>query len=379
MIYKNFKGEKLSSLGFGTMRFPTVDGDDARVDIKKTAKLIDRAISGGINYFDTAWGYHGGTSESVMGEILSAYPRKSFNLATKFPGFSEDTFKDKENIFSCQLEKCRVDYFDFYLFHNVWEKNIEWFLNPEFGVVDYIRKQKADGKIRHLGFSTHGSLETVRRFLDALGDDIEFIQVQLNYLDYSLQDAKAKVELARERNIPVWVMEPLRGGKLATLSEENAKLLSALRPDESIPAWGFRWLQTQSEVGVVLSGMSDIAQVEENIRIFSEDKPLNANELAAIDSVIGNMTSSPSFLCTACRYCTSRCPRELDIPRLIKLHNEHSLFGGWMAPSAINAMEENKRPASCIGCRACEAVCPQKIEISEVLSAFAKKLDSKEK
>ena len=378
MIYKDFKGEKLSALGLGTMRFPTIDGDDSRVDMNKTAELVDRAIVGGVNYFDTAWGYHGGTSESVMGELLSAYPRKSIKLATKFPGFSEDTFKEKENVFSRQLEKCRVDYFDFYLFHNVWEKNIEWFLSPEFGVVDYIKEQKREGKIRHLGFSTHGSIETVRRFLDALGDEIEFVQVQLNYLDYTLQDAKAKVGLAKERNIPVWVMEPLRGGKLATLSEENAKLLKALRPNESIPAWGFRWLQTQSEVGVVLSGMSDMAQIEENIRIFSEEKPLDKKELEVLYEVVGNMTSAPSFLCTACRYCTSQCPRELDIPRLIKLHNEHSLFGGWMAPSAIKDMDEDKRPSACIGCRACEAVCPQKIEISDVLSDFAKKLDYKE-
>lgn len=378
MIYKNFKGEKLSSLGLGTMRFPTLDGDDSKVDMQKTAEIIDRAIKGGINYFDTAWGYHGGMSECVMGELLSAYPRNTFNLATKFPGFSEDTFRDKENIFSRQLEKCRVDHFDFYLFHNVWEKNIEWFLSPEFGVVDYIREQKREGRIRHLGFSTHGSIETVRRFIDALGDDIEFMQIQLNYLDYTLQDAKAKIELARERNLPIWVMEPLRGGKLATLSSENAEILSALRPEESVPAWGFRWLQTQPEVCVTLSGMSDIAQVEENIKIFSEDKPLSKKELAAIESVIGNMTSSPSYLCTACRYCTSQCPRELDIPRLIKLYNEHNLFGGWMAPSALKSMDEDKRPASCIGCRACESVCPQKIEISEVLADFVKKLDCKE-
>ena len=378
MIYKNFKGEKLSSLGLGTMRFPTLDGDDSKIDMAKTAEIVDVAIKGGVNYFDTAWGYHGGMSECVMGELLSAYPRESFNLATKFPGFSEDTFREKENIFSRQLEKCRVDYFDFYLFHNVWEKNIEWFLSPEYGVVDYIKKQKREGKIRHLGFSTHGSLETVRRFLDALGDEIEFVQIQLNYLDYTLQDAKAKVELLRERNLPVWVMEPLRGGKLATLSDDKRNKLSALRPEESVPAWGFRWLQTQPEVTVTLSGMSDITQVSENIKTFSEHRPLSDKELSSLCSIVDSMTDKPSFLCTACRYCTAQCPKELDIPRLIKLYNEHSIFGGFMAPTALKSIDADKQPSSCIGCRACESVCPQNIKISEVLSDFVEKLSNKE-
>ena len=193
MIYKDFKGKKLSALGFGCMRFPTIEGDGSKIDEAATAEMIDYAIKNGINYFDTAWGYHGGNSEIVVGKLLSKYPRDSYYLATKFPGYDLANMNKAEEIFERQLEKTGADYFDFYLFHNVCERNIDGFLNPEYKILDYLLEQKKKGRIRHLGFSAHGVYETMKRFLDAYGEHIEFCQIQLNWIDWELQGAKQKV------------------------------------------------------------------------------------------------------------------------------------------------------------------------------------------
>lgn len=254
MVYKEYQDLKLSALGLGTMRLPVIDGDDARVDEEKTAEMVAYAMEKGINYYDTAWGYHSGNSETVMGKVLSQYDRESYYLATKFPGYDLSNMDKVEEIFEKQLEKCRVDYFDFYLVHNVCEMNIDAYLDEKYGIYDYLVKQKENGRIRHLGFSAHGSCEVMKRFLDKYGKSMEFCQIQLNWLDWSFQNAKGKMELLKEWNLPVWVMEPLRGGKLASLKAEDEGKLKALRPDESVPAWAFRFLQALPEVTMVLSG-----------------------------------------------------------------------------------------------------------------------------
>ena len=375
MVYKNFQDLKLSALGMGAMRLPVIDGDDARIDESATQKMVDYAMEHGVNYYDTAWGYHNGNSELVMGKALSKYPRDSYYLATKFPGYDLSNMDKVEEIFEKQLEKCGVEYFDFYLFHNVCEMNIDAYLNREYGIYEYLLKQKKEGRIRHLGFSAHGSVEVMKRFLEAYGKDMEFCQIQLNYLDWSFQDAKGKVELLNQHNIPVWVMEPLRGGKLASLTEEETAKLKELRPEETVPAWAFRFLQSLPSVTVVLSGMSDMTQMQENIRTFEEDKPLNDGEMKALLQMADEMVSKIALPCTACHYCVSHCPQELDIPGLLALYNEHCFTGGgFIAPMAMSAIPEDKRPNSCIGCRSCEAVCPQQIKISEAMADFAQKL-----
>lgn len=372
MIYREFQNLKLSSLGFGTMRLPTL-GNDGEIDETKTAEMFDYAIKHGVNYFDTAWGYHNGNSELAVGKILSSYPRESFYLASKFPGYDVSNMDKVQSIFERQLEKCRTEYFDFYLFHNVCEINIDKYLDPKYGILDYLLKQKENGRIKHLGFSVHGSYDTAKRFLEAYGKHMEFCQIQLNYLDYNFQNAKAKLELLKQYGIPVWVMEPVRGGKLARLDEKYEKRLKGLRPDETAPAWAFRFLQSIPEVCVTLSGMSSMEQVKQNVDIFSEYKPLNDEEMKELLAVADDMTKKNTLPCTACHYCTSHCPKGLDIPLLIELYNESLVSnGGFIAPMRISTLPDGKKPSDCIGCRSCEKVCPQQIHIPDALASLAK-------
>lgn len=372
MLYRDFKGMKLSGLGLGMMRLPVIDGDDTQVDEQQTAAIIDLAYKSGINYFDTAWGYHNGNSELVAGKLLSKYPRESYYLATKFPGYDPSNMGKVAEIFERQLQKCQTPYFDFYLFHNVYEGNIDDYLDPKFGIMDYLLEQKRNGRIRHLGFSAHGSVEVIRRFLDVYGEQMEFCQLQLNYMDWHFQKAEEKVRLIREAGLPVWVMEPLRGGKLAKVSGEMTAALTAMRQDETIPAWAFRFLQSISGVTVVLSGMSSLEQLSANIETWQEDKPLSEDETARLLALIDEETRKGGLPCTACHYCTGHCPKHLPIPELIALYNEHKLTGGgFIAPMAVGSMPENKRPANCVGCRSCETVCPQRIKISEMMKEFS--------
>ena len=376
MIYRDFHGKKLSALGFGAMRLPVIDGDDGRIDEAAALRMVDTAMRSGINYYDTAWGYHGENSELVMGKALSRYPRDSFYVATKFPGYDPSNWGKVEEIFEQQLKKLGVEYFDFYLFHNVCEMNIDAYLNDEkYGIYSYLMKQKLSGRIRHLGFSCHGSIPVLQRFLDAYGKDMEFCQLQLNYLDWTFQNGKEKVELLDQQNIPVWVMEPLRGGKLAKLLPEYEARLKELRPDEEIPAWAFRFLQSIPSVTMILSGMSNDEQLEKNLITFAEDKKLNEVEMSALLDIAEKMLSVGTVPCTACHYCVSHCPQGLNIPDLLALYNEHAFTGGgFIAPMALGALPEDKRPQACLQCRSCEQVCPQQIKISEVLADFSAKL-----
>ena len=379
MIYKDFQDLKLSALGMGAMRLPVVDGSDNKIDIEQTREMIAYCMEHGINYYDTAFGYHGGTSEPVVGELLENYPRDSFYLATKFPGYDLSHMTKVKEIFEEQIQKCRVDFFDFYLFHNVCEMNINQYLDPKYGIYDYLMEQKRNGRIKHLGFSTHGSIEVMTRFLEAYGKDMEFCQIELNYFDYLFQDAKGKVELLEKWNIPVWVMEPVRGGQLATLSDEYTKKLKELRPDEDVVAWAFRFLQTIPSVTMTLSGMSNLEQVKANIKTFEESKPLNDAEMKQVLEIASDMISKTAVPCTGCHYCVSKCPKELDIPFLLKLYNEAVVegTGNFIAPMALASLDADKQPECCIECHSCEKVCPQTIHIPDELKKFAVKMGRK--
>ncbi len=371
MIFKTFQGKKLSMLGFGTMRFPVKDGN---IDEKEVIRMTDYAMEHGINYFDTAYPYHGGMSEIVIGRALAKYPRESYYLADKYPGHQISDEYNPAEIFEEQLKKCGVEYFDFYLLHNVYENSMDVYLDKKWGIIDYFKEQKRQGRIKHLGFSTHARLDSLEKFLDAAGDDMEFCQIQLNYLDYTLQDAAGKVELLRERNIPIWVMEPLRGGKLSSPNENICDKLRLIREGESPTALAFRFLQSIPGVTVILSGMSNFDQMKENINTFREFKPLIADERAKILQAAEYMKNSVP--CTACRYCTSGCPMELDIPALISTYNE-LMFDPKTNPAMwIEGLAENRKPSACIGCGACSHICPQGINIPSVMKELSAKLET---
>ncbi|MCM1538066.1 MAG: aldo/keto reductase [bacterium] len=372
MVYRTFQNMQLSGLGLGMMRLPVQNGDDGAVDEAAAAELIDYAYKNGIHYFDTAWGYHDGNSERTAGKYLSRYPRESYCLATKFPGYDLSNMDKVEEIFEKQLQKCQTEYFDFYLFHNVYEGNIDAYLNPQYGILEYLLKQKENGRIRHLGFSAHGSAEVIRRFLTAYGQHMEFCQLQLNYMDWHFQKAQEKVAILQKAGIPVWVMEPLRGGKLAKASGELAAAMQSMRPDETVPGWAFRFLQSIPGVTVVLSGMSNLEQLKANIATYGTEEPLSQEEFDRLVECADEQTKRGGLPCTACHYCTSHCPQKLPIPELIALYNEHKITGGgFIAPMAVGSMPQEKRPASCIGCRGCEQVCPQQIKISEMMKEFS--------
>ena len=375
MIYKDFKGKRISLYGMGAMRLPVIDGDDSRIDEAATFEMVDYAMEHGVNYFDTAWGYHGGNSETVMGKALARHPRESYYLADKFPGYDPSNMDKVEEIFEEQLRKCNVDHFDFYLIHNVCELNIDAYLDPKYGIHDYLMEQKRNGRIAHLGFSVHGSYDVMKRFLDAYGEDMEFCQVQLNYVDWEFQDAKAKVELLRSMGIPCWVMEPVRGGRLANLSDAEADVLKGMRPDEAPVAWAFRFLQSLPEVTVILSGASSMEQMRQNITICEEDRPLDGKEMEYLLALGRSMVDAKAAPCTACKYCLSHCPKGIDIPRMIELYNEHVFTGGgFIAPMALAAVPQDRQPSACVGCGKCAEVCPQRIDIPGIMKDFVQKL-----
>ena len=367
MIYRDFQDKKLSALGFGTMRLP-VNGDV--IDDAQVKEMVAYAISHGVNYFDTAYPYHGGESERAIGKALKDYPRESFYLADKYPGhqISSKGYNPAE-IFEEQLEKCGVEYFDFYLLHNVNENSIKTYMDPQWGILDYFKEQKRLGRIKHLGFSSHGDIPNLKEFLEYCGEDMEFCQIQLNYLDWTLQNAKAKYELLTEHNIPVWVMEPVRGGKLAVLSEEITVKLKENRPEESSAAWGFRFLMGLPNVTMVLSGMSNLEQMEDNVKTLSADKALSEEEKALLFEIAEGMKNS--IPCTACRYCCEGCPMGLDIPMLLSLYNELRFAQSMNISMRVEALPEDKRPSACIGCGKCAKSCPQNINIPQAMKDFA--------
>jgi predicted aldo/keto reductase-like oxidoreductase len=379
MIYNCFQDIELSALGMGAMRLPVIDGDYAKIDEAAAQHMIDYAMEHGVNYYETAWGYHEGNSETVMGMALNRYPRERYYLATKFPGYDLSNMDKVETIFEEQLKKCGVDFFDFYLFHNVCESNIDAYLDGKYGIFPYLMKQKEAGHIRHLGFSTHGSRAVMKRFLNVYGKHMEFCQIQLNYVDWSFQDAKDKADLLNGNHIPIWVMEPLRGGNLAEFSAGDAAKLKALRPNDDARTWAFRFLQSIPGVTVTLSGMSSLEQMRENIETFATVEPLNTEEMNTMLIIADGMIKKSSLPCTACRYCVSHCPQGLDIPSLLKLYNEHCFTVkvggfGFIAPMVLSTLPEEKKPSACVACRSCEGMCPQQISISDALSDFVNML-----
>ena len=368
-------GFNISRLGFGMMRLPKVtlpDGSTALDEARATA-MLRSAIDQGLSYVDTAYPYCDGQSEPLVGRILKDGYRERVKLATKLPVWKVETRQDMDAVLDEQLKRLDVPYVDFYLLHALGRER--WEKMKALGVREFLDSAVKDGRIRYPAFSFHDDYEVFRDILTSY--DWRMAQIQFNYLDIRHQAGLRGIRLARARRVPLVVMEPLRGGKLAALPAEQAKHLHELRPQETVPGWAFRFLQTIPNATVTLSGMSNFQQLRENIHTFETEEPLNAAEMQTLFELAAAMTSQTALPCTACRYCTSHCPQQLDIPALLALYNEHSFTGGgFLAPMALSALPEDKQPSACIGCRSCEAVCPQQIKISEALADFAKMLKS---
>lgn len=352
---------KVSLLGMGCMRLPKVDPEKEDIDYEKAQEIIDYAYANGVNYFDTAYGYHGGQSEVFVGHALKKYPRDSFFLASKMPIWCVKEKGDVERIFNEQLQRCQTDYFDFYLFHSQNAANFQ--KCQEFGVYEFLSQMKAEGKIRRLGFSFHDTPEVLRHICDTYPWD--FAQIQLNYLDWEMQDAKTQYQILNDREIPVIVMEPVRGGALASPCEAADILFREERPDKSVASWAIRFAASLPGVLTVLSGMSNMEQVRDNVDTMTRFEPLTDREREVIDEALEAYRKKDTVPCTGCRYCMD-CPFGVDIPKMFSLYNHYVLDrDGEDYLEAYEAQPESERADQCQACGACMEKCPQHIRIPD--------------
>ncbi len=361
-----------SLLGFGCMRFPKLSETELAIDETVSEQMIDESIKRGVNYFDTAYPYHHGLSETFIGKVLQKYPRDRFYLANKMPGWKVKTVEDAKEIFFEQLKKCQVEYFDYYLCHALSKDNFEVYKQP--GIMDFLYKMKQEGKIRHLGFSFHDTPAVLKDIIQAY--DWDFVQLQINYLDWDYQDAQQQYEIVKNHGIPCIVMEPVRGGTLATLCEASRKVLKDARPDMSVASWAIRYAASLDNVMVVLSGMSNMEQTLDNINTLSDFKPVDAKDQKIIDKALRLFLENNTIPCTDCKYCLP-CPEGLDIPGLFTIYNDYLLSK--FAARFIHQYEqlkETRRANHCIACGACTRHCPQNIDIPAKMAAIEEKYEA---
>ena len=350
---------KISLLGFGCMRLPRCNAETQDIDYKAAESLVDHAIAAGVNYFDTAWMYHGGKSEAFIGHALRKYPRESFFLADKLPIWSVETPEDVDRIFTEQLKRCQVEYFDFYLAHNLNRDNYEIF--ERNGVHALLREKQKEGRIKHLGFSFHDNTDLLRKIVTEYTWD--FAQIQLNYLDWEGLDAKGQYAALVEQNLPVFVMEPVRGGALATLNDTGLALLREVNAEASPASWAIRFAASLPGVAVVLSGMSAMEQLVDNLKTMEEFRPLDEGERAVLSKVAMEYRASGAIPCTACRYCMD-CPAGVDIPRVFSAYNTYRTTDSKLRFFVdYRSLRESEQAHNCIECGQCQEHCPQSIDI----------------
>ena len=367
---------RMPKLGFGLMRLPEQDG---KIDLDHVCRMVDAYMQAGMNYFDTAYVYHGGNSEKIVKESITArYPRDSFMLATKLPAWCMSREEDRDRILNEQMERCGVDYFDFYLLHSIEDgSNGETY--DRLDCYNWGLAKKAEGKIRHFGFSFHGSPAYLEKVLDA-HPEVEFVQIQLNYADWNnpVVCSGKLYEILNSRGIPMVIMEPVKGGTLAHLRPDLEEMLRAQQPDRSIASWALRFVGSLPGVMTILSGMSNSEQIADNISTFTRFAPLTDAEKDLLLRVRDIMLDVPQIGCTACRYCTDGCPMKIAIPDVFKAINTMRLYNEEFRPKNFykGLLTEHGRASDCIGCGQCESVCPQHLPIIELLKEAGAKLDA---
>jgi predicted aldo/keto reductase-like oxidoreductase len=371
----------MKNLGFGCMRLPLLDkNDQASFDMKTLNKLVDTFLDRGFIYFDTAYPYHNFKSEIAVGDALvKRHKRERFVLATKLAPRLLKTKEDNKRIFSDQLKKCGVDYFDYYLVHNIGVSAYKQ--AQDFGTFDFVAQKKKEGKIRNIGMSFHDTPELLDEIL-AVHKELDFVQLQINYIDWDNPGIQSKKchEIARKYNKPIIVMEPVKGGNLAAVPEKAGKIMKAYNRDASIPSWAIRFAASQEGVFMVLSGMNTMEQVLDNTSYMENFKPLNSDEYKILNRVAVIINENTAVPCTACRYCVKGCPKNIPIPDYFALYNssKRAITNGISSQFVyyLNLASTHGRAGDCIACGQCEKVCPQHIKISAAMKDVSKAFDS---
>lgn len=367
----NFNEKKL---GFGCMRLPVIDGDMECIDDALFCKMVDTFMEQGFTYFDTAYPYHNQKSEGAVKRcVVDRYDRDKFYLADKMPMWNAKEYADYERIFAEQLERCGVEYFDFYLLHALFKDRADE--AEKLGAFEFVQKMKAEGKIKHVGFSFHDTADVLDEILTK-HPEMEFVQLQINYYDWESENVQSRkcYDVAVKHGVPVIVMEPVKGGTLANLAPEAAAVLDELNPEASYASFAVRYAASLENVFMVLSGMSDFAQLTDNTSYMKEFKPLTAEEQDGIGKVVEELAKLPTIPCTKCRYCVDGCPQKINIPALFQAYNNVIQFGDNAVSrrSYKNAIEERGLASSCVACGLCEEQCPQHLEIRSLLKDVTK-------
>jgi hypothetical protein len=365
----------MPKLGFGLMRLPTTNDV---IDIEAVKRMVDAYMEKGFNYFDTAYVYHGGESEVAANKALvSRYPRDSFFLATKLPAWEVHSLADRDRVFNEQLERTGAGYFDFYLLHSLEDGN-NYDSYVKYDCFNWAKEKVAEGKIRHFGFSFHGTPALLNKVLDE-HPEVEFVQIQLNYTDWNnpLVHSGELYDILHKRGVPTIVMEPVKGGSLANLSDDLQSMMKAYRPNNSIASWAFRFVASLEGVTTILSGMSNEEQMNDNLNTFTNFEPLDNKEREIIDTVVKTLQEKPLIQCTACRYCCDGCPSNINIPEIFKALNTKRLYPNDARPNFFygGLADRGGRAKDCIACAQCEGVCPQHLPIIELLKEASERFD----
>lgn len=370
----SYLGESIPKLGFGFMRLPMIGKD---IDIEQTKEMVDLFMSKGFSYFDSSWAYNGGKSEEAMKTaIVDRYPRESFQIATKCPVWFVQTEEEAKNMFWTSLKRTGAGYIDFYLLHNLGDSRTKIF--DDFGMWGYARGLKEKGLVRHIGFSIHDKADALDKILTE-HPEMEFVQFQLNYADWESPTIQARkcYEVALKHNKPIVVMEPVKGGNLANLTESIRKIFEDANPNVSLASWAIRYAASLDNIITVLSGMSTIDQVRDNVSYMEKFQPLNQDELAVIERASKAISEIPSIPCTACEYCVEGCPQNIPIPNIFAAYNRKLTYQDLASAKSnyVFATRTSGKASDCVACGDCEQVCPQHIEIIENMKTIAQELE----